>query len=171
MNEADWALSTATVFLPCVHVGVCGPWVTSWISNNCLPRWTVSVFLSFSCFFLFKCPFLLRLPAIHPHFHFPQLFLLSGAGVLGDRHASGEETDPSLQLLWGRRVDGVLRAGQRFGGAAVPDSSPGWTHTAVSACRVLQSGKEPTHLWVRLPFLQNHKEHKSQTSLGLHSNN
>lgn len=78
---------------------------------------------------------------------------MSDAGVLGDRHAPGEETDPSLQLLRGRRADGVLRAGQRLGGAAVPDPPPGRAQPAVPPCRVLPGGKEPAHLRVRPEML------------------
>lgn len=75
-------------------------------------------------------------------------FVFGVAGVFGDRHPTGEEADPSLQLFRGWWTDGVLRVGQRLGGEAVSDTSPGRTQPAVPACRVLQSGKELAHLWV-----------------------
>lgn len=86
-------------------------------------------------------------------FHMPIHFcfvVISDTGVLGDRHASGEEADPALQLLWGWWADGVLRAGQRLRGSAVSDSSSGWTSPAVPPCRVFPSWKEPAHLWVEI---------------------
>lgn len=81
--------------------------------------------------------------------HLIRCVLLSGAGIIGDRHPPGEEADPSLQLLRGWRADGVLRAGQWLGGAAVSDSTPWGTEPTVPPCWVLPGGKEPAHLWVR----------------------
>lgn len=122
-----------------------------------LKNWTPLVQVCVLLFYLLHL-FFLRYPSLlevcfiylrlHMSFFSIHTSLFSLTGVAGDWHSQGEETDPSLQLFRGRWADGVLRAGQRLGGAALSYSAPGRTQPSVPPRRMFPGREESLDLWV-----------------------